>query len=252
MNKPAVVVRKDNGMGWIVLSRPQVKNALSVASFDGIRAGIEELSLDPDVRVIILIGEGGNFSSGRDFKDSNVPHDFEERRNSAFNAVEYCRKPTIAAVRGYAITGGLTLAISCDIIIASENAIFRDTHAIIGAITLRASRLFEVLGPLKTKELLFTSRAITAREAMEMGLVNRVVADADLERTATEMAVEISRHNPSVVAAIKGVINDVIRSEQVRLLDLEKLEKSKFNQVHPEGEAMDRGLQGIKVPMQDR
>ena len=81
-------LRKDNGTGWIVFNRPQVKNAFSVASFYEVHRAIEQMTQDDAVRTIVLTGKGGNFSSGRDFRDtSDVPPDFDERRNDAFTAL---------------------------------------------------------------------------------------------------------------------------------------------------------------------
>ena len=129
----ALEVRRENGTGWIVINRPETKNALNVAAFYELREAVAELEADATVRSIVVMGKGGNFSSGRDFRDKTpLPPDFEEQRTAAFNALEYCTKPTIAAVAGWAITGGMTIMMSCDIVIASEDAILQDTHAKIG------------------------------------------------------------------------------------------------------------------------
>lgn len=234
MSYSTIEIHKDAKAGWLKLNRPKAKNALSALSFDELHRAIDELVADDDIAVIVLMGNGGVFCSGRDFRDLDVPADFEDRRTRAFAALEYCPKPTIAAVAGYAITGGFTLALACDIIIAAEDAIFQDTHAQLGIITLRASRLYEVLGPLKTKELLFTSRRVTAPDALAMGLVNRVVPKDQLEFAATEMAGEISRHDPKAMRAIKAVVNEVIRKDQAGLLELEELAKRRFSDLRPE------------------
>ncbi len=235
-------LRRDNGTGWIVLNRPEVKNALNITSFYELRQAIAELEADDTVKTIIIMGKGGNFSSGRDFRDKTpVPPDFEERRTEAFSALEYCSKPTIAAVAGWAITGGMTIMMSCDIVIASEDAILQDTHAKIGAITLRASRMYELIGPMRTKELLFTSRRVMAAEALQMGLVNKVVPREQLEQAAAEMAAQINQHDPQVVGAIKKMVNRVIRADQAAMLDREELEKRRFNDLVSEQKAMAKG-----------
>ncbi len=234
MNYTTIEVNREGRIGWLRLNRPKAKNALSVQSFEDIHRGIDELAADEGVGVIVIIGNGGVFSSGRDFRDPDVPPDFEDRRSRAFHAVEYCPKPTIAAVAGYAITGGLTLALACDLIVAAEDAVFQDTHAQLGIITLRASRLYEVLGPLRAKELLFTSRRVTGADALAMGLVNRAVPADQLEATAGALALEIARHEPGALRAIKSVINDVIRKDQQGLLELEELAKRRFSDLKPE------------------
>jgi len=234
MSASAVESRREGRVGWIRLNRPEVKNALSAASFEEIHRAIEAFDNDDDVGVIVVIGNGGVFSAGRDFRDTEVPPDFERRRTRAFEALEYCSKPTIAAVAGYAITGGLTLALACDIIIAAQSAVFQDTHAHLGVITLRASRLYEALGPLKCKELLFTSRRVSAQDALAMGLVNQIVPDEALEVAASTMADQIARHDANVLRAIKAVINEVIRRDQRNILDLEELAKRRFEDGRPE------------------
>lgn len=242
MNYTTMELRRENGTGWIVFNRPEVKNALSIASFYELREAIAEMEADDTVKSLIIMGRGGNFSSGRDFRDKTpVPPDFEERRTEAFNALECCTKPTIAAVAGWAITGGMTIMMSCDIVIASEDAILQDTHARIGAITLRASRMYELIGPMRTKELLFTSRRVGAAEAFQMGLVNQVVARGQLEQAAADMAAQINQHDPVVIAGIKKMVNKVIRQDQMRMLDLEELEKRRFNDLVSEQAAMARG-----------
>ncbi len=238
MTYSTIEIHRNGKIGWLRLNRPHSKNAFSALMFDELHRGIDALIEDNDISVIILIGNGGVFSSGRDFRDKDVPSDFEDRRSRAFAAVEHCPKPTIAAVAGYAITGGLTLALACDIIISADNAIFQDTHAQLGIITLRASRVYEVLGPMRTKELLFTSRRVTAREALEMGLVNRVVPIAALESATAEIASEISRHDPVTLRGIKAVINDVVRKEQRVILELEELAKRRFSDLKSEKGAL--------------
>jgi len=234
-----IELRRDGKTGWLTLNRPQARNALSARVFDELHHAVDELAADPEVAVIILSGNGNVFSSGRDFRDRDVPADFEDRRSRAFEALEYCPKPTIAAVAGYAITGGLTLALACDMIVAADDAVFQDTHAKLGVITLRASRLYEVLGPMKTRELLFTSRRVGAQEALDMGLVNRVVPAAQLAQAAQELAAQISVHSPRALRAIKEVVNRVIRADQARLLELEELAKRRYSEQHTEQDALD-------------
>src|SRR5690606_4293689 len=134
--------------------------------------------------------------------------------------------------------GGLTLALACDMIVAADDAVFQDTHAKLGVITLRASRLYEVLGPMKTRELLFTSRRVGAQEALDMGLVNRVVPAAQLAQAAQELAAQICEHSPRALRAIKEVVNRVIRADQARLLELEELAKRRYSEQHAEQDAL--------------
>ncbi|MGE3627791.1 MAG: enoyl-CoA hydratase/isomerase family protein [Hyphomicrobiales bacterium] len=248
MSFATIETKVQGATGWIRLNRPQVRNALSAQCFAELDEALVLFGDNKEVRSVVLIGNGGNFSSGRDFKDRDVPPDFEERRARTFTNLETFPKPTIAAVAGYAITGGMTLALACDLILAASNAVFQDTHARLGALTLRASRVYEVLGPLKARELLFTCRRVDAHDALDMGLVNRVVDPDELESSAAELAAEINSHDPQVVAGIKRVINKVLREDQFRLLELEELEKRRFNDLKSERSAMDKGLELIAKP----
>ena len=243
-----IEVKKEGRTGWIWLARPEVKNALNARFFDEIHAAVADLAADPEIGSLVLIGKGGNFSAGRDFKDRDVPVDFEERRASAFSALEYFPKPTIAAVAGYAVTGGMTVAMACDMVIAAEDAIFQDTHAKFGIISMRASRLIELVGLQRAKELLFTCRRVGAQEALAIGLACKVVPADRLEAEARDMAATINGHDSVALGAIKRVINDVVRGEQKRILDLEELEKRRFSDMRPEAKGLDRGLDHLRSP----
>jgi len=245
MNYSTIEVKRSAGTGWILLARPEIKNALNARFFDELQHAVDELSADDAIRVLVLMGKGGVFSAGRDFKDREAPPDFEERRARAFSAVEYCAKPTIAAVAGYAVTGGLTLATTCDLILAAEDAIFQDTHAKFGVISMRASRLVELIGLQRTKEMLFTSRRVSGREAAEIGLATRVVPTDRLEAEAAELAATIGALDAFAIRAMKRVINDVVRQDQRRILDLEELEKRRFHDLLSENKGLDRGLQHL-------
>ncbi|MFA5490455.1 MAG: enoyl-CoA hydratase/isomerase family protein [Candidimonas sp.] len=242
MSYSTIKVRREGETGWVLIARPEVKNALNVRFFDEIHGAVSDLAQDESVRTIALMGEGGIFSAGRDFKDREVPPDFEERRARAFSALEYCAKPTIAAVSGYAITGGLTLATACDLIIAGEDAVFQDTHASFGITSMRASRLVELVGLQRAKELLFTCRRIDAREALAIGLVCKVVPPDRLESEARAMAAGINGHDQMAVRAMKQVINEVVRKDQKGILDMEELYKRRYHDLRSENSGLDNGL----------
>lgn len=242
MSYTTIKVRREDATGWVLIARPEVKNALNVRFFDEMHSAVSDLAQDESIRTIVVMGEGGIFSAGRDFKDREVPPDFEERRARAFCALEYCGKPTIAAVSGYAITGGLTLATTCDLIIAGEDALFQDTHASFGITSMRASRLIELIGLQRSKELLFTCRRIGAQEALAIGLVCKIVPPEQLESEARALAATINGHDQTAVRAMKQVINEVVRKEQKNILDMEELYKRRYHDLRSENSGLDKGL----------
>ena len=139
MNYEFITVSKDQHVTRITLNRPEAMNALSKALRSALRDAMVALDQDPDVSVVVLTGAGERaFTAGLDLKELGGDPDAmsaandQDARSNPVRAVETCRKPVIGAINGVAITGGFELALACDVLIASENARFADTHARIG------------------------------------------------------------------------------------------------------------------------
>ena len=186
----------------ISLNRPEVANAQSGALLDELDAAWTRAATDDGVKVILLRGNGRHFSAGHDLKDRWPSPDEITLEwiysNEARRYLEYTLrwrnvpKPSIAAVQGKCIAGGLMLCWPCDLIVAAENAEFSDpvVHMGIGGVEYHG-HTWE-LGPRKAKEILFTGRALTATEAERVGMVNRVVPLEDLDAQALELAGQIA------------------------------------------------------------
>ena len=204
-----MIARKEGGIGWMIFNQPEKRNAVSFEMWVAIPKIIEAFEADPEVRGIVLAGAGDKaFVSGADISE------FEKKRSSpedvrVYNAagdhaaavIQAATKPTIAMIRGICIGGGLGMALNTDIRICSADSIFAVPAARLGLGYRYGGmrRLVDVVGPSFAKEIFFTARRFDASEAREMGLVNRVVPDLELEATALELAAQ-------VVAAARAAI----------------------------------------------
>lgn len=204
-----VLTSATDGILTITLNRPAAKNAANRALAVGVAAAIDQLEADDSLRVAILTGAGGTFCSGMDLKafvTGELP--VVEGRGFA-GMVEYlASKPIIAAVEGYALAGGFELAISCDLIVAAEDAKFgipevkRGLAAAAGGLV----RLPRQIAPRIAMEMALTGEFISAARAYELGLINRVVAPGSALEQATTLATAIAANGPLAVAASKQVI----------------------------------------------
>ena len=217
-----IAVEKKEGIATITLNRPQVLNALNQQTFSEIKEALEDIGRDDSVGVVLLTGAGRAFSAGLDIKSlgeglegGDVGVEINRKAWAAIEAIESLPKPVIAVVNGYCLTGALEVALACDMIIASENARFGDTHARWG---LRptwglSQRLPRLVGVMKAKELSFTAELITAQEAERIGLINRVVPAEKLEEAAQELAAKMLSNSRGSLAAYKTLINQGMRKD---------------------------------------
>jgi enoyl-CoA hydratase/carnithine racemase len=208
-----VIARKEGAIGWVIFNNPEKRNAMSLEMYEATAAAMESYAKDPEVRVVILRGEGEKaFISGADisqFKDrrSNpeqvqAAEAISERCN---RAIRDCPKPVIAMIRGYCMGGGLGIAVACDLRIAADDSRFGVPAAKLG-VGYRFSgvrRLTELVGPSFTAEIFYTGRQFNVQEALQMGLVNRVLPVAELEKYVMDYAATLSANAPLTIAAVK-------------------------------------------------
>jgi len=204
-------VTKDNAVGVVQLNRPNVLNALSFGLMSEIVGGLEELDRDESVRVIILTGSGRAFAAGADLREMSqaTPVDLMlGRRFELWDRIRKISKPMIAAVDGYCLGGGNELAMSCDIIIASETATFGQPEVNVGIIPGAGGtqRLTRAVGKYKAMEMILTGRSISAEEAYRVGLVNRVVPPESLMEEAKKLATEVASKPPISIRSAKEAI----------------------------------------------
>ena len=210
MDFECIIYEKEAGIATIKLNRPQVLNAMNKQLWLDFQAALEDVKNDPDIKVLIVTGEGRAFSTGADLKDSK-DRTIEQYREYLVELQETSRKiirfekPTIAAINGFALGSGYELGLACDIRIAAEEAKIGSPEArVTSSVTGGAMRLVQdLIGPGKAKELLFTAEYIDGKEAERIGLVNKAVPLDQLMETAREMAAKIAENSSFSIKMIK-------------------------------------------------
>ena len=209
-----ILLSFEGAVATLTLNRPKVLNALNVETLKEIQGGVEDLRNHPEVKAVILTGAGERaFVAGADIQEMKGMNalealSFSQLGHFTMKMIQDLDRPVIAAVNGFALGGGTELALAADFIYASEQARFGLPEVTLGVFpgfggTQRLSRL---VGKARAKELVMTGRVITAREAFEMGLVNRVVAPASLMEEARATAARIAENGAIAVRLAKRVI----------------------------------------------
>ncbi|WP_353235032.1 enoyl-CoA hydratase [Diaphorobacter ruginosibacter] len=211
----------------ILLAREAQRNAQSQQMLDELMAAFDEARVDDSVNVVIVGGKGAHFSAGHDLKQAQAERaNFTVEERWAYEELRYFDyslkiwdfpKPTIAQVQGACVAGGFMIANMCDLMIASDTAFFSDPvgHTL-GAAATEVMIHPWVMGARKAKEMLYTGGRLSAREAREIGMVNRVVADADLADAALAMAQQIAKAPPFGLRLIKRSINRSLDTQGLR------------------------------------
>jgi enoyl-CoA hydratase len=222
---PVLLVEREDGLVLLTLNRPEAMNALSTTLRSAVAEAFGEIQRDPGVGAVILTGAGRAFCAGLDLKEmggetrqhaepsgslaaepsgSSGPAAMIEQ-GDMIAALRACPVPVIGAVNGFAITGGFELALACDFLIASSAARFADTHARVGIVPgWGISQLLPLwIGPGRARELAFTGNFLSAEQACEWGLVNRVVAPEELLPTCRGLARDILSCDARTVREIK-------------------------------------------------
>ena len=207
----------EKNIGIIKLNRPTAYNALNDQLISELQQALKEAEADDEVKVVVITAEGQKvFCTGADLKlaselDEKSALPLIQQGQGIFNYIENFPKPTIAAINGLALGGGLELALACDIRIASEEAKVGCPETSIGLIPAWGGiqRLPRIVGTGKAKELIFTGAMITAKEAGEIGLVNKVVAPDELDSTVNWTAAKIAGNAPIALKYAKEGLNDV-------------------------------------------
>jgi enoyl-CoA hydratase/carnithine racemase len=209
----SLVTRSDrDGICTLSLNRPKVLNALSLGVFQELEAHAKALAEQTDeIGCVILRGEGRSFSSGNDLKamqeGEKNPH--LHYRADVIDQLEHLPQPLIASVRGHCYTGALELALVCDLLVASETAMFCDTHAGWGMLPMwgMTARLPHRIGVQRAKELMFTGRVVSGAEAVDWGLANVCVPDDALEQATEQMAERIVEQSWHSLRGAKALVD---------------------------------------------
>jgi enoyl-CoA hydratase len=231
---PKLLLEKDGPIGWIVFNQPEKRNAVSQEMWERMPEYVDELSRDDAIRVVILRGAGDRaFVAGADISQ------FKDRRRNMADEEEYSRisargtdalvaldKPLLAMIHGYCVGGGVSIAITCDLRIAADDARFGVPAARLGLgyHYKGMEKLMRLVGPAYTKEIFFTARTdFSAQDAWRMGLVNQVVPKADLERFTRDYALTIAGNAPLTLRSAKATVGELVRPPAER--DLARLDR---------------------------
>ena len=221
-----LIARKDGAIGWVIFNNPEKRNAMSMAMTQAMGAALDDYARDPTIRVVILRGAGDKaFVSGADiseFKDRRstaaAMEEYNQASDRAAQALRECPKPTIAMIRGYCMGGGMGTAVGCDLRIASDDSRFGVPAAKLG-VGYRYARLKQleaVVGPSFTMEIFYTGRQFSALEALQMGLINRMMPAAELETYVLGYANTIAGNAPLTIAAVKRSVVEMMKDESGR------------------------------------
>jgi len=229
MNTSVLNLETKEQIAVLTLNRPEVMNSVNFALLEALKASVEDLRFNPDIRVVIITGAGEKaFCAGADLKERASLAPLEVKRfiytiRNLFTEIEQLNKPVIAAVNGIALGGGTELALACDLRIAAETASMGLTETRLAIIPGAGGtqRLPRLVGKGRAKELIFTGRRIAGQEALEMGLVNAVCPRDRLLDRCLEMAAMICETGPIAIEQAKYAINYGMETDLATGLALE-------------------------------
>lgn len=229
-----MLMEKEGPLGWIIFNQPEKRNAVSQEMWEMVPDIVRDLEKDDDIRVIILRGAGDQaFVAGADisqFKDRrrNMEDELEYRRISGrgSQSLANLQKPLLAMIQGYCVGGGVGIALTCDIRVASDDARFGIPAARLGLGYHYdgIAKLMHLVGPSNVLDIFFSARTdFSAAEALRMGLVNHVVPRAELESFTRQYASRIAGNAPLTQRTAKATVRELLRPPEQR--DLAKLDK---------------------------
>lgn len=221
-----LITRRDGAIGSIVFSNPQRMNAVTYDMWSALPGAIGSFEKDPAIRAIVITGDGDrSFISGADISQfeklrgtAEAQAEYAKAVERAYTAPVQCSKPVIARIRGICIGGGLGLAATCDVRIASADAVFRMPAARLGLGYSAAGvrRFMSVIGSANTADIFLSARKFNAAQALQMGFVSQVFAVADFDREAADYCRMVSENAPLTLAAAKFAIQQWLKDPAER------------------------------------
>ena len=225
-----VLLEKKDNIAILTLNRPEKRNAISQELLVDLYDNLEAVTNDPSIHAAIMTGAGTSFCAGLDLKRLLTDNLMDPRGDGSdfLDIIRACPKPLIGAVNGPAITGGFELALNMDFLIASSNAMFKDTHAAVGIHPgWGMSQLLQrAVGIRMARQMSLTAQTIDAETALRLGLVNEVVSPEDLMPRTLEIAAEICKKDSAFIAMYKNLIN---QGHGLSQADAMALEKTRFD-----------------------
>ncbi|SHJ20865.1 short chain enoyl-CoA hydratase [Desulfatibacillum alkenivorans DSM 16219] len=231
MDKP-VLFRKEDGVAILTLNRPEKRNALNQDLLTHLYGHLDEVKSDDSIRVAVITGAGSSFSAGLDLNCIATDNMMDPRGDGVYltDFMKSCNKPFIGAINGPAITGAFEIALNCDFLIAVPQALFRDTHALLGIYPGwgMSQLLSRAVGIRMARQISFTGKDITARQALNLGLVNEIVEPDQLMPRVMEIARDICKTKADFLPGYRKLINDGHNLTAGHALDLEKQVFTRF------------------------
>lgn len=225
MSEAVLLVEKEPPIGWLIFNRPEKLNALNTEMWRAIPDALADLEADPEIRVVVLRGAGDRaFSAGADIgefkagQDTEVPPRDRETLFDVLEGVSRCSKPTLGMIHGICMGGGCAAALSLDIRLASEEAVFAITPARLGLGYAFAGieRVVQEIGPVNARYLFITAGKVAAEQALRMGIVQEVHAASELEAATRALALRIAENAPKTLRAARESIRQSVLPEAAR------------------------------------
>jgi enoyl-CoA hydratase/carnithine racemase len=219
-----VLFEQRGAVAWLTFNRPQSRNAMTFAMYDALFQVCEAIEQDQSVRVLVLTGAGDkafvagtDISQFRTFDQAQDALEYEARMDRIIGRLESLARPTIAAIRGYAVGGGASIALACDLRVCSTDArIGVPIARTLGNCLSMSSyaRLVDLIGPARTKDLIFTARMVEADEARQLGLANEIVEPEALIERVTALSEQIAAHAPLTIQVTKEAVRRILASRR--------------------------------------
>jgi enoyl-CoA hydratase len=216
-----LLVEKRDSVGWIVFDHPSRRNAINGAMWRGIPPAMERFEADPEVRCVVFRGAGTEaFAAGADISEfdkvrseRSAVSEYDHLLDKVLHAIQDSRKPSVAMIYGFCLGGGLEVALACDLRYSAQSGQFGIPAAKLGvAYNVEGhKRLMETVGHARAREIMFLGRRYPAAEAVQMGLVERVMPDAELESFVADIARTLSENAPLAIANSKTTIEEYVK-----------------------------------------
>jgi enoyl-CoA hydratase/carnithine racemase len=226
MHTPQLLFESAGHLAFITFNRPEAKNAITFEMYDALAAACDAIDREPSIRVLVVRANGDAFAAGTDIQQFTAFKTREDGLAAVIDRLERVNAATIAQVHGVAAGGGCAIALACDLRVCTPSAQFAMPIARTLGNCLSAAnyaRLVDLLGPARTKDLLFTARALDAGEAAATGLVARLVERDAIDETVRELAATIAAHAPLTIRTTKEALRRMAAARRLHAPDLDDL-----------------------------
>lgn len=213
MENELIKIRKEGCLGWITLNRPEAMNTFTIPFAQQLDGALWDMENDPEIRVVIVAGDGKNFCTGISLdqfthRTQREYRDFLYQIDAFYHTLAKMKKVTIASVHGYALANGAGLAFGCDLTVATETAVFGTTAINVGLICLGpAAPMLRTLGKKRVLEMVLTGDMISAADALALGLINKVVPEEELAEATLLLANKLASKSPLALQIGKEGLN---------------------------------------------